>query len=903
MAGFIALLLIFCTGVSADTSPNFSIGLTSASVGRYEKLEVVCFSIDSSGYTNPFNPDEVSVEGHFADPDSVEEVVYGFWYQDYERSLEHKDEVLTEEFLPHWRVRYAPKKVGSYTCYLTVTDSGGTVQSETRSFTVTESDSPGFVGVSDQDNRYFEFDNGELFFGIMLDLCWWDYRERTYSYDYYFSEMEAHGANFARLWLYNSVDGATEGSWVCHIQDSSLGADYDLADSWRLDCIVESAREKGVYLMVCFDDVNQLVPNYKWDHNLYNSSWPGGILSEPFAFFTNAQAKAYYRRLMRYMVSRWGYSTSILSWELWNELHELQWTVPSYDQSTVNAWHAEMAQYIGSVDVNDHMVTTSNGSYTPGPGRPPGIDFSMPELSHAQMHGYGFDDGSAWPDLSELVRRSSQYITDYGKPAIWGECGVVNSSWLTSQWIDPDSGAPRHDSTGIFIHNAIWSGLMSGLAATTPYWDWRLLHDYPDWWDQHLAIANFVQGAPLLTASYEVVNSNADPGIITTTSPSLRAYAMKNDTSGLFWIHNLEHSWYDVIVQGLTPQTVSGATMTVTGVAQGGYEVQWWDTYTGTVSSNDSLSTDGSGTLSVPLPDIQTDVACKITSSAGGDTTPPTTPVISTPAQVINADTFAVELSTPSTDDNFSNYQVLGGQYSTWTNTGETGPFVFTLVQNAANTLSIRGRDTSSNVSSAASVVITEDSVLPTTPVIAGGDQVVDADNIVLTLPSPSTDVHFSNYQLRGGQYSSWTDVAETDNFQFTLTEGAAHTLRIRGTDEADNVSAAASVIVTEDSTYPTAPTIAAQPQTVNADSMTVTLASPSTDANLAGYQLRGGQYNNWTNTALTDNFVFNLVQNADNVLEVRGVDGAGHVSAADSVTITEDSQAPAPPGQPLHAD
>jgi hypothetical protein len=270
---------------------------------------------------------------------------------------------------------------------------------------------------------------------------------------------------------------------------------------------------------------------------------------------------------------------------------------------------------------------------------------------------------------------------------------------------------------------------------------------------------------------------------------------------------------------------------------------------------------------------------------------------------VINADTFAVELSTPSTDDNFSNYQVLGGQYSTWTNTGETGPFVFTLVQNAANTLSIRGRDTSSNVSSAASVVITEDSVLPTTPVIAGGDQVVDADNIVLTLPSPSTDVHFSNYQLRGGQYSSWTDVAETDNFQFTLTEGAAHTLRIRGTDEADNVSAAASVIVTEDSTYPTAPTIAAQPQTVNADSMTVTLASPSTDANLAGYQLRGGQYNNWTNTALTDNFVFNLVQNADNVLEVRGVDGAGHVSAADSVTITEDSQAPAPPGQPLHAD
>jgi hypothetical protein len=277
--------------------------------------------------------------------------------------------------------------------------------------------------------------------------------------------------------------------------------------------------------------------------------------------------------------------------------------------------------------------------------------------------------------------------------------------------------------------------------------------------------------------------------------------------------------------------------------------------------------------------------------------------VISTPAQVVNADTFAVELSTPSTDDNFSNYQVLGGQYPVWTNTSETGPFLFNLVQNAANTLSIRGRDTSGNTSNAASVVITEDSVLPTTPVIATPDQVVDADSIVVTLASPSTDAHFSNYQLRGGQHSGWTDVAETDNFQFTLTQGAADTLRIRGKDEAGNVSVGASIIVTEDSTAPTAPVIATQAQTVNADSITLTLASPSTDANFAGYQLRGGQYADWTNTAETDNFLFNLVQNAANVLEIRGKDTVGHLGAADSVTITEDSQAPDPPAEPTYVD
>jgi hypothetical protein len=76
----------------------------------------------------------------------------------------------------------------------------------------------------------------------------------------------------------------------------------------------------------------------------------------------------------------------------------------------------------------------------------------------------------------------------------------------------------------------------------------------------------------------------------------------------------------------------------------------------------------------------------------------------------VNAVTFAVELGTPSMDANFSHYQVRGGQYANWTNTGETGPFTFTLVQDSANTLSIRGRDTSGNVSAVASVVITEDS-------------------------------------------------------------------------------------------------------------------------------------------------------------------------------------------------
>jgi hypothetical protein len=731
-------------------------------------------------------------------------------------------------------------------------------------------------------------------------------KEKTYWYDEYFAAMNTYKGNFARVWVLNSISVMT--GWVVTIQDSQLGANYDLADAWRLDHILNVAKDNGVYIQLNLEDVNSFA--YNWynegeygEKNLYAYE-AGGPCQDRWDYFTRQDTRDYAKRVYRYMVARYGYSTNLASWELWNEIDCIQYWTDLANTSELLAWHQEFGQWFKDNDPNDHLVTTSYGSFTPATSM-----WGLDEIEYGQMHGYYVPGWTAHPS-DPLGRNMADFINYYtemalsrmannsiNKPVVFGEFGIVNDSWIISQWQD---GVAPDDFDGIHQHNGFWSGLMSGLASTPlAFWSHYCLEEgYPAYFEPCRAIANFVEGEDLGSAGYEPVSD----GSISVSDEGLGALGLKNATGGLFWIQNRQHTWHNVVANGATPQTISGAAMTISSITEGDYTIKWWDTYAGATTGTTIASADGSGNLTVALPDIQKDVACKITPSVGGgDTTPPTTPAISTPAQVVNADTFAVELSTPSTDDNFSNYQVLGGQYSIWTNTGETGPFVFTLVQNAANTLSIRGRDTSGNVSSAASVVITEDSVLPTTPVIAGGDQVVDADSIVLTLASPSTDVHFSNYQLRGGQYASWTDVAETDNFQFTLTEGAAHTLRVRGTDEADNVSAAASVIVTEDSTYPTAPTIATQSQKVNADSMTVTLDSPSTDANFAGYQLRGGQYTSWTNTALTDNFVFNLIENTENMLQVRGTDAAGHVSAADSVTITEDSQAPDPPGQPVH--
>jgi len=57
-----------------------------------------------------------------------------------------------------------------------------------------------------------------------------------------------------------------------------------------------------------------------WATNPYNSAVSGGILSAPQDLWTNSQAYSLFQRRFRYIVARWGYSTSLMSWELWNEV-------------------------------------------------------------------------------------------------------------------------------------------------------------------------------------------------------------------------------------------------------------------------------------------------------------------------------------------------------------------------------------------------------------------------------------------------------------------------------------------------------------------------------------------------------------------------------------------------------
>jgi len=109
-------------------------------------------------------------------------------------------------------------------------------------------------------------------------------------------------------------------------------------------------------------------------------------------------------------VARWGYSTSVLAWEFWNEVD----LATGYDSRAVAAWHKEMAEYLRSINPWLHPITTSY-SRTAGD---PEVD-GLPQMEFLQSHNYGARDIAGM--VNDWSRRQ---IERYGKPYYLGEYGA-----------------------------------------------------------------------------------------------------------------------------------------------------------------------------------------------------------------------------------------------------------------------------------------------------------------------------------------------------------------------------------------------------------------------------------------------------------------------------------------------
>ncbi|MCM8770176.1 MAG: DUF5060 domain-containing protein, partial [Candidatus Omnitrophica bacterium] len=331
-------------------------------VSQYQVAEIA-FDLPVT-VSNPFDPEVIDIQVTFSSGES-QKTIPAFFYHDYLR-LAAPEEKLFPYGNSEWRVRFTPEKPGEYTYTISVSYQGKKTIFPGGKLVALPGEKPGFVRWDKADPSWLAFDNGQFFYPIGHTLRSPDderspytyefiaEKERgTYAYEKYFPKMKEAGENYIRMWMSAWWAGLEwTPSYAPHF--GGLGR-YSLENAWRLDRVLETAEENGIYILLTLINHGQfsIRPDAEWWDNPYNIL-NGGFLANPDEFFIDPRAHEMFKKRLRYIVSRWSFSPQIIFWEMWNEVDLTGY----YDSFKVRHWHQIMIPYLKSIDPYNHLVTT-----------------------------------------------------------------------------------------------------------------------------------------------------------------------------------------------------------------------------------------------------------------------------------------------------------------------------------------------------------------------------------------------------------------------------------------------------------------------------------------------------------------------------------------------------------------
>ncbi|XP_065833862.1 uncharacterized protein [Oscarella lobularis] len=553
------------------------LGLAGSSVplhGLYEN----CMPA-AEHYKNPFDFDTVNLTATVKLPSGGSVTIDGFYYQNYSRSNKNDREILTPEGDPAFCIRYAPVEEGSHSGTMELKDPSG-VKKHSFEFSAEKgSDMRGYIRLG-RNNLHFQFENNRTYFPVGENICWVRYQQGTYDFDTYFSALAKHGGTYTRLWL---TDAYMDGLAV----EIAIGV-FNLTNLWRLDYVVALAEQLDIRLLMCTESFNLLrskAPYDKWSTSYLNKA-NGGILDRPQDFFTDEAAKADYKGRLRYLISRYGYSTSVFAWEYFNEVD----ITDGYSSTAQVAWIKEMTDWIHGLDTNRHLVSTSysNSAGDPNVQALDSLDFTM-------THSYNENDIAAstaqWPKMK---------VEKYKKPSYVAEFGIGNEN---------------QDKAGWSLHNGLWAPVMQFGAGTCMTWWWDSWVAPNNLYGAFVGVSEFVKLVEWAQYDWMAVEN------VTTSLNTSRLYLMvgkslhkqfppiKGYAVAVLWAQNLCSTWkkhHD----GIACSKQSDLAITIPGCQyQQNYEVTWYNTTTGKPLPLETHDPCADGTLKFTAPDFLYDIA------------------------------------------------------------------------------------------------------------------------------------------------------------------------------------------------------------------------------------------------------------------------------------------------------
>ncbi len=288
-------LLYFALPVSAQSAPTISsiadnrAGYPNSQIPKYEKLEI-SFRVNTSS-NNPFFPYDaapppgitagqgITVNAVFTAPSGKVSTQPAFYYQDFDYQVKSgQDWFYPTDSFP-WKVRFTPNEEGNWKYVLSAQDAGGTTSAAEQTFSVAPSANRGFVRVSKNDSRYFEYDDGTYFPGLSYNMNYSniDWTNPVQANQANFQKMGQNGIQIIRHWL---------SQWgIFSSNDVSWGSARNGPDDAGITVPYISQTVNGVNVQTRVapypeSDVAMRAENY-WDPCMFLSGWQQSIPMKP----------------------------------------------------------------------------------------------------------------------------------------------------------------------------------------------------------------------------------------------------------------------------------------------------------------------------------------------------------------------------------------------------------------------------------------------------------------------------------------------------------------------------------------------------------------------------------------------------------------------------------------------
>jgi len=385
--------------------------------------------------------------------------------------------------------------------------------------------------------------------------------------DFWLGRIVLKLAGKGTIWLDNislkEASGGPELLWEADVNRPARGF-YNPLDCFMLDKLIESAEQNGIYLMLCIIT-----------RDLYMDS----LKDERSSEYQQAIRDA--RKLMRYAVARWGYSTNVAAWEYFNEINP---ALPT------DRFYTDVGEYLEQIDIYNHLRTTSTWS-------PSAKDLHHRRLDIGQLHHYmrpGTKEN--FKDEVAILIEKTQFLREHApnKPVLIGEFGLATPKWGLSEYM-------KQDSEGVHFHNCLWASAFAGSSGTAFFWWWDQL-DRQDAYGHYRPLAEFL--SDISFAELEKVKA-------VSSGEQLRILGYQGDNCAYLWLFDRQATWWNLVVEKQKPSEIKGASVGIQALKPGDYLVEWMNTQDGRIIRKDRISL-SKGFLYVSVPPFRRDIACKI---------------------------------------------------------------------------------------------------------------------------------------------------------------------------------------------------------------------------------------------------------------------------------------------------